>query len=669
MAETEPELSEDHEPLGLRPPFPIRELLICLGLFLTTLAAYSGVLQCQFLNFDDNVYITANAHLRDSFGPAMLKWLLFSFQPDNWFPVTRLSHLIDYTIFGDDPAAHHVVSLLIHACAALLLFGFLRSALSMDTARRTGVWMSAFGAFLFALHPLHVESVAWVAERKDVLCAFFWFATLWAWVAWVKAPSRGRYWLALVLFGLGLMSKPMIVTLPLLLLLLDVWPLGRLPAGVWLSGELLAEKIPFFALTLCDVALTWLAQRSTGAIQSLGTYALGMRLENALITPWIYIGKTLWPAKLSVFYSWPDSFPAWETSLAALGLLLVSWLAIRQRKAQPWLFTGWLWFVITLAPVIGIIQVGEQSRADRYMYVPMVGLSLLLVGVGTELLRSHPALRIVMATLACGVLIACGVRTWFQVRYWQDTETLFQHAVQMDPGNSGAWYFLGKILTDSPGRELERRAAFETAVRLRPGFVQAREHWAQALCAAGHDAEGLVQFEQTLREDPHYVSAYLDMANALVAMHRVPEAVPHYREALRLNPNYIAAHLGLGLALGRLAAGSPTSPEASSRLLEAAEHLEQAVRVNPEDASTQVALGNALSEIPDRYKDAIGHFTQALALDPDNVAANRGLGELLLRQPATRSDGIWHLETAQRASPDAALRNRLNELENKDKPR
>ncbi len=537
---------------------PREDLLIYAGLFLATLAAYAGVLSCGFVNLDDGVYIRHNPFLHSGFTLHSLKWVLLSFQPDNWFPVTRLSHLIDYTLFGEDAAFHHAVSLLIHAGASLLLYGFLRSA------QMGGRWGAAFVAFLFALHPLHVESVAWASERKDVLCAFFWFAAMWAWVEWVKRPTEKGYYLSLGLFALGIMSKPMIVTFPVLLLLLDVWPLRRTPIR-------LAEKLPFFGLSLCAAFLTWHAQAAMGGIQALGTYGLGLRVENALVTPWIYIGKTLWPLSLRAIYSWPDSFPLWQPLAGGLGLAAISGLVLWHLRRRPSLAVGWFWFLITLAPVIGLVQVGNQARADRYMYVPMVGLGVMLASLGSELPATAPGLRRPLAALVCAGLAGCAALTWVQVRYWENGETLFTHAVQEDPADYSAWYFLGSALSQEPDREADMVNAYESAVRAKSDFFEAREHLAAAHCAIGKNDLGLMEFAGLAVLRPHDLWMNADYGTALANLNRVPEAIPYFREALRTNPQYRPALLGLGNALVK-------SPET---LAEGMAKLEEAQQQEP----------------------------------------------------------------------------------------
>ena len=659
---SEADFALQQEPNGFAAPRPASilrtELLVCIALILVTTAVYAGVWRSAFINFDDTVYITDNPHLRAGLSPGTLKWILLSFQPDNWFPVTRLSHYLDYSLFGDQAAYHHAVNLMIHICASLALFGFLRRAISGHWTNR----IAAFGAFLFALHPLHVESVAWVSERKDVLCAFFWFSALWAWVEWTKRSAVARdasrshvqrfYFLALGLFTLGLMSKPMIVTFPILLLLLDLWPLRRVSG--WQG--LISEKLPFFCLSVCAVYLTWLAQRSSGAVRSLETYSIALRFENALITPWIYIFKTIWPRSLSVIYSWPAEFPWWQVVAAGAGLAAVSFLTLASLRRRPWLAVGWFWFLVTLTPVIGLIQVGEQVRADRYMYVPMVGLSLMIAGDAICFLDSGKLGRRVLTALACVVLAVFSAVTWRQVRYWRDSETLFRHAIDQDSRNYSAWFYLGLSLANIPGQLPDAIDAFQHAAGVKPDFVEAREKLARTLCAEGRDVEGLLEFDETLRARPRYAMANFDMGNALVRLGRITEAIPHFREAVHDNPRYIEAWINLGVSLGSIQDSAP------DRINEAANALREAVRLDPSNVLAQCDLGEYLSRFPGLLPEAVRHFRAALAVEPENAVAQYDLGRALIMKPETTVEGVAHLKDAQRLAPDPNRQEELNRL-------
>jgi protein O-mannosyl-transferase len=327
---------------------------IAIGLATATFLVYAQVWRFGFVNFDDPDYVNTSGR--------GVVWAFTSVDAANWFPVTRLSHILDVLLFGMRSGWHHLMNVVWHAAAAVLLFEFLH--------RATGArWRSAFVAFVFALHPLHMESVAWVSERKDVLSAFFWFLTLWAYTRYAQRPGRGWYAFTLTAFAVGLMAKPMMVTLPLVLLLLDLWPLGRRAYG---------EKAPFFALSAASAIATFVVQRSAGAVGQLAVFPLGLRVENALVTYIIYIARMFWPVRLAVFYPYPADLPAWQPMLAAAAILAISVGVWRGFRKHPYLAVGWAWYLVTLLPVIGLVQVGAQARADRYTYLPMTGLAIML---------------------------------------------------------------------------------------------------------------------------------------------------------------------------------------------------------------------------------------------------------------------------------------------------
>ena len=429
---------------------------ISLTLLAVTFALYSGVRRLNFVNYDDFEYVVNNPHLRDGFSARGIVWAFTSADSSNWFPLTWLSYIFDYRIFGLESAGYHLGNLLLHALTSIALFLFLLRA----TGER---WPSAFVAFLFALHPLHVESVAWVAERKDVLCALFWFLTLWAWVRYTERPARQKYLLALLFFALGLMSKPMIVTLPFLLLLLDVWPLRRK-----YSRQLLREKLPFFALSAVSTVITYFAQRNGGAVQSLTRFPLGLRIENALVTGIVYIAGMFWPSRLAVIYPYPKQLPLWQAVAAALALACISALVLRRFRTRPYLAVGWFRYLGTLVPVIGLVQVGVQSRADRYMYVPMVGLAIMLAWSGAEAVRRWPQARLWIVVPAAAASIALFPVTWLQIRYWKDGETLFRHAMAVTSGNDDACLSLATVLAALPGRTPDAISVLEAGVRTNP---------------------------------------------------------------------------------------------------------------------------------------------------------------------------------------------------------
>jgi len=612
---------------------------IYAALLLATFAVYAQVAQFDFVNFDDPDYVVNNPHVRDGITAKGVQWAFTSGEAANWFPVTRLSHMLDVQLFGLRSGWHHLVNVLIHALAALLLFGFLNRA----TQAR---WPSALVAFLFALHPLHVESVAWVSERKDVLSAFFWFLALWAYV-------RGRKWLVLAAFCLGLMSKPMIVTLPFVLLLVDVWPLGR-PR----TAARVREKIPLFALSAAAAVTTYLVQRGSGAVRALDQFPLGLRIENALITYVVYIARTIWPARLAVFYPYPADVPLWQVALAGLALAAITVLVLRGSHDRPYLAVGWLWYLGTLLPVIGLVQVGAQARADRYMYVPMVGLAIMLAWWKPKLV-TVPA-------------VACIALTWVQVGYWRSSETLFRHALDVTEANYLAHHNLGVALADDPGRLPEAIAQYQAALAIKPDYARARTDLGNALSKIGRLQEAVAQYQAALRLEPDAAIPHNNLGNALSQIPgRLPEAIAEYQAALRFEPNYAEAHNNLGSAYAQM----------PGRMPDAISEFETALRINPDyaQARTNLDLARALprnetnsAEVEynqavallktGREAEAIPHLEAALRFEPNFADAHYNLGVALSGIPGRMPEAIRHLEAALRIKPDPELQQLVSRL-------
>jgi tetratricopeptide (TPR) repeat protein len=481
--------------------------MVAAALAIVTFVVYARVAQFSFVNFDDPDYVKMGS----------LGWAFTSTEAGNWFPVTRLSHMLDARLFGAQSGWHHLVSVAIHAAAAAMLFRFL--------ARATGArGRSAFVAFVFALHPLHVESVAWIAERKDVLCAFFWFVAL-------DAHAAGRRRVALAAFVLGLMSKPMIVTLPFVLLLIDVWPLRR--------GLRVREKLPLFAVAAAGVVVTYWTQHAAGAVGPMRALAF----QNALVSCATYIEKTFWPSGLAVFYPYPAELALWRILLAGAALATLTAWVLREFRSHPYLAVGWCWFLGTLAPVIGIVQVGQQARADRYVYVPMVGLLIMVAWGGAELLDRWPRARIGAAVAACG---ACAVLSWIQLGYWQDSGTLFSRALAVTGPSYLVVNNLGAHLMDHPARLDEAVEHLRTAVRLRPESGQAHANLGNALTRAGLVEEAAAELEKAVRITPNNAGAHNDLGVLLWrAQGNRAEAIAQFREALRIDPTYGPAQRNL----------------------------------------------------------------------------------------------------------------------------
>lgn len=612
----------------------LHNLWICLALFAATFAVYAQVRHFDFVNFDDPDYAANNPHVRHGITPEGLKWAFTSGEASNWFPLTRLSHMLDGQLFGLRSGRHHLTNVLLHALAALLLFAFLHRS----TRAR---WRSALVAFLFALHPLHVESVAWVAERKDVLSAFFWFLALWAYVRYAERLRLGRYLLVLFSFCLGLMAKPMIITLPFVLLLLDVWPLRRL-AG----ARILWEKLPLFALSAAAAVTTYLVQRASGAVKVLGTFPLGLRIENALVTFIVYIAKMFLPTRLAVFYPYPPDLPVWQAVVAALAIAGISALVLRSFRSHPYLAVGWLWYLGTLAPVIGLVQVGAQARADRYTYVPMIGLSIMLAWGAAEIPRRWPRSRPVLTALAAAACSCLVVLTWIQVHYWRNSEALFRHALEVTGENYVAQHNLGNALAGVPGRLPEAITHLEEALRIRPDSAEAHSDLGTALAKIpGRLPQALTEYETAARMAPDSAILHNNLGYALAKMPgRLPQAIAEYETALRIQPGYAEAHNNLGYALS----------EIPGRLTEAITEYQSALRIRPDYAGAHNNLGLALANVPGRLPDAVSEFRTALRIDPGDAGAHDNLGNALSEIPGRLPEAIAEYEAAVRLQPDFA---------------
>ena len=517
-----------------RAPVPVwrRPAAIAALLFALTFALYARTSAFAFVNYDDDVYVTRNPHVFGGLSCADARWAFTSGYAANWHPLTWLSHQLDVQLFQLDPGAHHRTSALLHALNAALLYLAL-TALTGASGR------SALVAALFAWHPLRVESVAWVAERKDLLSAAFSFAALLAWARYVRGGARAAYGLALALFALGLLAKPMGVTFPCVLLLLDVWPLARRARGVtWRS--LLLEKVPFFALALGSCAVTWLVQRAGGAFGSFESLGLEARIANSFLAYATYVGRTFWPAGASVFhlhpaYAHPERSPWTLAVLAALlFLVLVSVALVRLRRRAPYALVGWLWFLGTLVPVIGLVQVGWQGWAERYSYFPCVGLALALVW-GVHALASTPRARNVALAVSALALLALAATTSADLATWRDSRALFERAVAVDEANPVAHNNLGEAL-EQAGDLAGARVHYARSLELHPSTAPVRVNLARVLRGLGQLDEARAELERALADDPELPRAHADLGTLLFGLGRESEALVHLRRARALLP-------------------------------------------------------------------------------------------------------------------------------------
>ncbi|MGA3206604.1 MAG: tetratricopeptide repeat protein [Syntrophales bacterium] len=630
------------------------KLLICLFLALAVLVAFWQVKNNNFVNFDDPRCTTENLHIQSGLNLEFLKWAFTTSHAGYWQPLTWLSFVMDYQLFGLKAGGYHIVNLLLHTVNSLLLFLILN--------RMThALWKSTFVAALFALHPLHVESVAWVAERKDVLSTFFWMLTMGSYVFYVQRRELKSYLLTLFFFALGLMAKPMLVSLPCVLLLLDYWPLGRLrfnhsldvpkiseskkeknqarKISALAKGKevtpaeqsrflqrlwpIIREKIPFFALSAISSIVTAIGQQKVGAMEALEILPIGARIGNALISYIRYIGMTIYPHGLAVFYPHGGTPSSWEVFLAAAFILIATLIIIRWAAKMPYLAMGWLWYLGTLVPVIGIIQVGMQSMADRYTYIPIIGLFVATAWAVPDIARNWRYRQYILITGAVIVLLALMFSTWTQVKYWQNSITLFEHAIQVTDNNYLAHNNLGVALSDAGKRE-EAIAHYREAIRIKPSYENAYFNLGNNLSAQGRTDEAVLCYQEALRLRPNYAKAYNNLAALLISKKMFKEAIGQYQEALKTDPTNSGTHYNLGVAWMSI-----------DHFEDAIGQFQEAVRINPRFIEAHNALGIALAR-SGKTGEAIDHFREALWLKPNYVPARNNLQMALEVQKKSR---------------------------------
>ncbi len=502
------------------------DLAIRIGLILVTLALYTQVSHFDFVSYDDPEYVSDNAQVQAGLTPASIRWAFTSATVSHWAPVTMLSHILTYQLFGADSGMHHLVSALLHALAALLLLASLQ--------RATGArWPSVFVALVFALHPLHVESAAWIAERKDVLSAFFWFLALYAYVRHAERPSLRGYLLVMAPFCLGLMSKSMMVTFPFALLLFDLWPLRRLqfPRILW-------EKLPMIALSAALSALTFSVQSAQSASEAMVRIPLALRIQESSILYVAYIGRALWPAGLAVIYPTPQPPAAWQVAAAVVVLASISTLAIYTWRSRPYIAVGWFWYLGTLFPVVGLLVQVLSQGADRYTYIPMVGLTMTFAWGAADVLKQWPQTKPAIITAFAAVCLVCLALSYAQIGYWHDSGTLFQHAVDVTDDNFVAQYNLGNYLMRTRHAP-EAIVHLTEALRLKPDYAEAHNNLGIQLASLpGRNADALSQFETAVRLRPDLAGAQFNLGVALAHVPgKTAEAVIHLEAAQRIQPN------------------------------------------------------------------------------------------------------------------------------------
>jgi tetratricopeptide (TPR) repeat protein len=662
--------------------------VVCFALALATVFAYHGVLANDFVSMDDYGYVVENGHVHHGLTLQSISWAFSSFYASNWHPLTWITHMTDWSLYGRNPAGHHITNVLIHIINAILLFLLLLYLTGF-------IGRSAMVAFLFALHPAHVESVAWISERKDVLCVLFWLAALFAYAWYAREPSRRRFVWVVCAFACALLSKPMAVTLPFTLLLLDMWPLRRITfspmtSALWFSSlwKLCVEKWLLFIMTAISCVITFLAQRAGGAVVELHSLSLWERIMNAAISYGRYLRITLWPNPLRVFYFHEtDSISLLTVALSFLALILVTAICWNLRKERPYCLFGWLWFLGTLAPVIGIVQVGEQAMAERYTYLPLIGLFIAIVWLISDAVAKSPKLRVVTRIIAVALIVACAVKTSAQVKVWKDSVTLLTHTLAIDPRGEIPNLALGTAYMRLE-RYADAQTYFDRALAYNPSGPQALAYSAfcmiqshnqhnmplagqrlgEALRIApddldvltvmalwsnlmGRPQDGEAYSRKVIATHPDSIPAQearLYLADALQAENKFDQAAEEIRQLLAGDPDNYVAHNESGIILARQGltqealnefrlslAIQPNQPlvhyKIGSILMvrthqfpAAVDEFEQAVKLDPANAHAHNDLGVALSQLGD-YEKAVAQFNDAIQIDPTYADARRNL--------------------------------------------
>ncbi len=638
-------------PVHSTPSHRRRELLVCLALVLCTLAVYWPIQGHGFLNLDDGAYVSQNAHVRAGLTWSSIRWAFTTGYFSYWHPLTWLSHMLDYQLFALDPAGHHATSIQLHTAAVLLLFLLLRQT--------TGsLWRSAFAAAFFALHPLRVESVAWISERKDVLSALLWMLTMLAYVWYAKRPSILRYAALLLSFALGLMAKPMLVTLPFVLLLFDYWPLRRIgktseesPTKPAPAKILLLEKVPLFILAAASAIITLAITTRSGAAPSLTRHSLQARIALSLVAYVKYVAMILWPHDLAILYPHPSApFPWWQVAAAAFFLGGMTLLAAFAARRHGYLPVGWLWFLVTLVPVIGVVQVGTQFVADRWTYIPSVGIGIMIVWGLADLASRSPVLKRSLAAVGVVALVASAAATEVQIYRWRDNEALFRQTVRVTENNVLAHTNLAQALIEK-GKVDEAIEHCAEALRIKPDYEQAVNNLGVALFMKRELRPAKALFRRVIEINPSQVEAYNNLGRVLVEEHKATEAVSVYETALRIQPNHVGALIGLADALCQAREYEPAIARYAA-----------ALDLDPGRGDALRGIAHALAELG-RFDEAAAHCMKALELDPADVEARYYLGVALARLGAT-ADAMECLQQVLTLVPDhKAARQWLSLLE------
>jgi protein O-mannosyl-transferase len=662
---------------------------VCIFLTVAVFLIFGQTLWHGFVNFDDDEYVYENPHLIKGFTVTGILWAFIHSHSNNWHPLTWLSHMLDCQLYGLNAGGHHLTNVLLHTATVILLFLVLRQMTKT-------LWPSALVAAVFAIHPLRVESVAWVAERKDVLSGLFFMLTLLMYARYVEKSkvqspkSKVFYGLMLFFFTLGLMSKPMLVTLPFVLLLLDYWPLARfsstdnhsplkpaeerspngvLPPQFSITLRLLVEKLPFLALSIASSVVTVFAQWE--AVAPVEKLPIASRICNVPVTYITFLEQMVYPARLAVFYPYSNEKLIWNATLALVLLAGISAQVFAWRRVRPYLLVGWMWYLGMLVPVIGLVQVGGQAHADRYTYLPLIGVFIMLTWAAADLFSSWRYHRQVLGAGALVVIVALMVCAWNQTSYWRNSESLWIHTLACTSGNYTAYNNLGHAIA-SRGRfaeateyfqkalEINRDGAkaynnwgtilleqrrfteagelFQKTIQIKPDFAEAHNNLGTVLANQGRPAEAIPHFQEALKIKPDYAKAHYNWGTVLVDQGRPAEAIPHFQTALEIKPDYPEAHYNLGIAL-----------EQTGKFNEVIGHYEQALKIKPDYAEAHYRLALALKD-QGRFESAIAHCRKVLELEPRHMLGQNNLAWLLATCPdASLRNGRRAVALAQQA--------------------
>jgi len=614
--------------------------IVCLILVAITFIVFWQVHSFDFVNYDDDRYVSENPHIFSGFSLNNIVWL-FTKDIGRWHPLTGLTHMLDCELFGLNPGPPHLVNLFFHIINTLLLFALMR--------QMTGtLWQSAFVAGLFAIHPLHVESVAWISGRKDLLSTLFFLLTIAAYFRYVQNHSSVWYVLAFVLFALGLLAKPMLITLPFILLLLDYWPLQRFQFKIPL--RLIWEKLPFLALSIASTIATFFIQRSIGAVRTIESIPLTIRVSNAVVSYLKYIGKLIWPQNLAVFYPYTENLvPPWMTVIFALMLVVVTIRVILAADKFRYLLVGWLWFIVMLAPVIGLVRVGDHAMADRYTYVSLTGLFIIIAWGATDLLAGWKYRRFILGLSAMLVIAALAIVAGIQTRYWRNSVTLFSHALKVTKGNYLANANLGAALLEQDKFD-QAVEQLQLAIQTNPKCAEAYLNLADVYRKLGQYDNAIKVYDKVISVRPDCAPAYYELGITYGRLGRYQQAVDAFASAVRIKPDYVKAYNNLGVAYGSL-----------GRYQDEIDACSKAIKIDPAFADAHNNLGVALSQLG-RYPEAIQAFNRAIQLNPGFPEAHLGLGATYLLS-GDKNSAMKEYEILKSLDPQKAnlLLNLLNQ--------